>query len=81
MARPASKVWPDVPKWDHLEPFLRTLAALLATWSPPLRVFMYFCQVFVNNCEFLLKIHEKTTEVQQIARKITNIAQKLRKGA
>ncbi len=35
-----------------------------------------FLSLFVNNCAFLLKIHETPTKVQQNAHKIMNIAQK-----
>ncbi len=58
-----------------------TLGALLATWGLPVRIFMHFYKGFVNNCAFLLKIHEKTTKIQQIAVQMINTAQKLRKGA
>ncbi len=81
MARSASKVCPDGPKWAHLEPLLRTLEALLATWGLPLLVFMHFYQVFVNNCAFLMKLHGKTIKIQQIAVKSKNTAHKQRKSA
>ena len=81
MAHRASKVSPDEPKWAHLVPFLRTLDAFLATWGVPLCMFMHFYEVFVNTCAFLMKIHGKTTKIQQIALNILNIAQKHRKSA
>ncbi len=73
MAQPASKV---SPKWDHLGPLLRTLNAFVGTWGIPLSMFMHFCQVFVNTCAFLMKIHGKTTKIHRIALKNMNIAQK-----
>ena len=81
MVQPASKVRPDGPKWAHLGPLLRTLDAFLAIWGIPLCIFMHFYQVFVNTCAFLMKIHGKTTNIQQIAVKIMSIAQKHRKSA
>ncbi|MCP4486003.1 MAG: hypothetical protein GY820_01540 [Gammaproteobacteria bacterium] len=80
MAQPASKVSPNQPKCAHLEPLLPTLAALLATWGIPLRIFTHFYEVFVNNCAFFLKINENPRKIKQIALKIMNIAQKHRKG-
>ena len=64
-----------------MEPPGATLEALYATWGIPLRIFAHFYQVSVNNCAFLLKIHGKTTEVQQNAPKIMSIAQKHREIA
>ncbi len=81
MALPALKVSSDGPKYAHLGPLLRTLEAFLATWGVPLCMFMHFYKVFVNTCAFLMKIHVKTTKIQQIALKIMNIAQKHRKSA
>ena len=69
MAQPASKLNPDGPKWAHLEPLLPTLEALLATWGVPLRIFMHFYEVFVNNCAFFLKIHGNPRKIKQIALK------------
>ena len=57
MAQPASKVSTDGPKWNHLEPLLPTLEAVLATWGVPLRIFMHFYEVFAINCVFFLKIN------------------------
>ncbi len=51
------------------------------TWDIPLRFLAHFYQVVVNNYAFLLKIHGETTEVQQNAAKIRNIAQEHRKSA
>ncbi len=42
IAQLASKVSLDGPKWAQLEPLLRTLEALLATWGVPLRIFKHF---------------------------------------
>ncbi len=81
MAQPASKVSQQGPKRAHLGPILHTLEALLATWCIPLRIFMHFYDVFVNNCAFFLKIHGKPTNIKQIALKIMNFAQKHRKSA
>ena len=67
------------PGWTKMGPpgpLLRTLDAFLATWGVPLCMFMHFYQVFVNTCAFLMKINGKTTKIQQIAEKITNVAQK-----
>ncbi len=60
----------------HLEQRLPTLEALLATWGVPLRIFMHFYEVFVNNCAFFLKNNENPRKIRQIALKFMNIAQK-----
>ncbi len=80
MAQPASRVSLVGPKWAHLEPLLRTLVALLATWGVPLRIFRHLYEVFVNNCAFFLKINENSRKIMQIALKFMNIPQKYRKN-
>ncbi len=69
MARLASKVSPDGPKWAHLEPVLLTLEALLATWGVLSRIFTHFYEVFVNNCAVFMKINENPRKIKQIALK------------
>ncbi len=80
MTQPAPKVSTAGPKCAHLEPLLLTLEALLATWGVPLRIFMHFHEVFVNNCAFFLKIRGHPRKIKEIAFKNTNIVQKHRKG-
>ncbi len=80
MGQLASKVSLDGSKWAHLEPLLHTLEALLATWCVPLRIFMPFYEVFVNNSAFFLKINEHPRKVGQIALNFLNIGQKHRKS-
>ena len=84
MAQPASKVSTDRWKWAHLEPFLPTLEALLATWGVPLRIFMHFYEVFVNNCANsrksqknqanCIKIYEYCTKRQKRSLKVSRNA-------
>ncbi len=80
MAQPASKLSPDGAKWAHLEPLSPTLEALFAIWGVPLCIFTHFCEVFVNNCAFFLKIPGNPRKIKQLALKIMNIAQKYRRG-
>ncbi len=81
MAQLASKVSPAGPTWAHLEHFLATLQAVLATWGVHLRIFMHFYQVFVNICAFVLKINGKFRKTHKIALKITDFTQKDRNPA
>ncbi len=74
MHQPASKVSTDGPKWAHLEPLLSTLEALLAIWCVPLCIFTHFCEVFVNNCAFSLKIRGNPRKIKQIALQFMNVA-------
>ncbi len=68
MVQPASKVSPDGPKWSHLEPLSPILAARLVTWGVPLRIFVHFYEVFVNNRAFFLKIRGNPRKIKQIAK-------------
>ncbi len=80
MAQPASKVSLDGPKMGPLEPRWPTLEALLATWGVPLRIFVHFYEVFMNNCVFFLKISENPRKIRQIAQKHIKSGQKCAKG-
>ncbi len=46
--------------------------ALLAKWGDPLRIFMHFCEVLVNTCDFLLKINGNSGKNEKIAGEIAD---------
>ncbi len=69
------------PGWTKMGPPGATFAHFGGTWGAPLCMFMHFYKLLVNTYAFSMKIHVKTTKIQQIALKIMNIAQKHRTSA
>ncbi len=80
----ASKVTQEDPNWAHLEPLVPTLEALLPAWGIPLRtleallatvgiplpILRIFTVFSVNNCAFLLKIHETPQKFCRLHQKL-----------